>query len=280
MTRPDTSLTTPALLGADEPPAVEVVNAGGTGGAVLVCDHASNRVPRRLGDLGLDAVQLADHIAWDPGAAAVARRLSAHLDAPLLLSGYSRLVVDCNRPLRNPESIAEQSAGVPVPGNRGLSLKEREMRIDGLFRPYHDAVGRLLDVRSRGPNLLLSIHSFTPVLKGRPRPWHVGISHGRDRRLAALLLGALARDGELTVGDNEPYPIEDDIDYTIPHHGERRGLPCVMIEIRQDGIRTAAGAAVWAERLADAFRRIEAEALRLFAPSFRARFGAGSADQA
>jgi predicted N-formylglutamate amidohydrolase len=118
--------------------------------------------------------------------------------------------------------------------------------------------------------LLLSIHSFTPVLNGRPRPWDIGISYGRDRRLAALLLGALARKGGLTVGDNQPYPVEDDIDYTIPHHGEGRGLPCVMIEIRQDGIRTAAGAAVWAERLANAYRLIEAEALRWFGPSFRA----------
>jgi predicted N-formylglutamate amidohydrolase len=270
MTKPDTLLATLGLLGADEPPAVEVVNAGATGSAVLVCDHASNRVPRRLGDLGLEAVQLADHIGWDPGAADVARRLSAHLDAPLLLSGYSRLVVDCNRPLGNPESIAEQSAGVPVPGNRGLSFRERDMRIDALFRPYHDAIRRLLDARPHRPSLLLSIHSFTPVLNGRPRPWDIGISYGRDRRLAALLLGALARKGGLTVGDNQPYPVEDDIDYTIPHHGEGRGLPCVMIEIRQDGIRTAAGAAVWAERLANAYRLIEAEALRWFGPSFRA----------
>jgi predicted N-formylglutamate amidohydrolase len=270
MTRLDTSLTGMALLGADEPPAVEVVNAGGTGSAVLVCDHASNRVPRRLGDLGLDAAHLAGHIAWDPGAADVARRLSAHLDAPLLLSGYSRLAVDCNRPPGSPESIAGQSAGVPVPGNRGLSAEEREARIEALFRPYHDAIARLLDARSHRPTLLLSIHSFTPVLSGRPRPWHIGISHGRDRRLAALLLGALARNRDLMVGENEPYPIEDHIDYTIPHHGEGRGLPCVMIEIRQDGIRTAAGAAAWAERLADAYRLIEADALRFPGPSFHA----------
>jgi predicted N-formylglutamate amidohydrolase len=189
-----------SLLGSDEPSPVELVNADGRSSAVLVCDHASNRVPRQLGTLGLDAVQLADHIGWDPGAADVARRLSIRLDAPLLLSGYLRLVIDCNRPLRSTGSIAEQSDGVPVPGNRRLSPLERESRINALYRPYHEAIGRLLDGRARRPGLLLSMHSFMPVLNGRPRPWHVGVSHWRDRRLAALMLGALARRGDLTTG--------------------------------------------------------------------------------
>jgi predicted N-formylglutamate amidohydrolase len=266
----DTGVSAVSLLGTDEPSPVELVNASGGSSAVLVCDHASNRVPRQLGSLGLDAVQLADHIGWDPGAADVARRLSALLDAPLVLSGYSRLVIDCNRPLRNADLIAEQSDGVPVPGNRGLSPLERESRINALFRPYHDAIDRLLDGRTRRPSLLLSMHSFTPVLNGRPRPWQIGVSHWRDRRLAALMLGAVARSGEFTVGDNAPYPIDADVDYTIPVHGEGRGLPSVMIEIRQDGIRTAAGAAAWAVRLAEAYRMIEAEALRFFGSSFSA----------
>ena len=253
-----------SLLGPDEPPAVEMVNADGGSSVVLVCDHASNRVPRRLGNLGLNAAQLADHISWDPGAADVARHLSAHLDAPLVLSGYSRLVIDCNRPLGSAESIAEQSAGVPVPGNRGLSLAKRENRIDTLFRPYHDAIARLLDGRSQRPNLLLSIHSFTPMLNGQPRPWQIGVSYWHNREFAAMLRAVLARSGDFTVGFNEPYPIEADVDYTIPVQGEGRGLPSAMIEIRQDGIRTAEGVALWAERLAGAYRLIEAEALRLF----------------
>jgi len=266
----DVGVTPLPLLGPDEPPAVEGVNVDGGGSAVLVCDHASNRVPQRLDSLGLDALHLADHIGWDPGAAEVARRLSAHLDAPLLLSGYSRLVIDCNRPLPSPGSIAEQSDGVPIPGNRGLTLKDRETRIDAMFRPYHRAIDRLLDGRSQRPTLLLSIHSFTPVLNGRSRPWSIGLSYGRDRRLAALLLGALAQRGDLTVGDNEPYPIEEDTDYTLPVHGEGRGLPSAMIEIRQDGLRTAAGAAAWAARLAEAYRLIEAEALCCCGSSFSA----------
>jgi predicted N-formylglutamate amidohydrolase len=252
-----------ALLAPDEPPPFEVVNADGGASVVLVCDHASNRVPRRLGDLGLDLGTLAEHIAWDPGAAEVARRLAARLDAPLVLSGYSRLVIDCNRPPANPGSIAAESAGVPVPGNRGLSPAEREMRVAELFSPYHAAIEGLLEVRAGRPSLLLNIHSFTPVLNGRARPWQVGVSHGHDPRLAALLRSALAQSGDLTIGDNEPYPLEDGIDYTIPVHGEKRGLPSAMIELRQDGVRTVDEAAAWADRLADAWRRIEAEALRL-----------------
>jgi predicted N-formylglutamate amidohydrolase len=255
-----------SLLLPDEPPPVELVNADGPSSAVLVCDHASNRVPQWLGTLGLEAVHLADHIGWDPGAADVACRLSACLDAPLVLSGYSRLVIDCNRPPGHAQSIAEQSAGVPVPGNRGLTPLDRERRLNTFFRPYHAAISRLLYRRSHRASLLLSIHSFTPVLNGRSRPWQIGVSCGRDRRLAALMRGALISRGNFNVGDNEPYPIEADVDYTIPVHGEARGLPCAMIEIRQDGIRTAAGAAAWAAQLAQAYRMIEAEALRFYEP--------------
>lgn len=259
-----------ALLAADEPAAYEVVNRQGGGMALLLCDHAANRVPRQLGSLGLNAAQLADHIAWDPGAAEVARRLAVHLDAPLVLSGYSRLVIDCNRPLGHVQSIAEQSAGVPIPGNLNLSDPERECRGATLFRPYHDAIAGLLTERRQRPTLLLSIHSFTPVLNGQQRPWQVGISHWRDRGLADLLIQALARDPALTVGDNQPYPIEASIDFTLIHHLEERGLAGVMIEIRQDEIRTLAGATRWAARLAAAYRLIEDEARGLVGSTLKA----------
>ena len=259
----DIDSATSSLLTPGEPPAVELVNADGGSSAVLVCDHASNRVPVRLGSLGLDPRQLADHIGWDPGAADVARRLSAHLDAPLLLSGYSRLVIDCNRPLCSEESIAQQSASVPVPGNRGLTAEQRGARVNTLFQPYHRAIARLLERRCKRPSVLLSIHSFTPILYGRRRPWQMGVSYWRDPRLAALMLRALSQPGDLVVGDNEPYPIDENTDYTVPLHGEGRGLPSVMIEIRQDGIRTEEGADAYAARLAEAYRHIEAEALGL-----------------
>ena len=264
----ETAAKTVTILGPEEPPPVETINTNGISSAVLVCDHASNRVPERLGTLGLEPDLLADHIGWDPGAADVARRLAAHLNSPLVLSGYSRLVIDCNRPLGHAESIAERSAGVSIPGNLGLSPPERSIRIDALFRPYHDAIAGLLDLRSHRPTLLISIHSFTPVLNGQSRPWHIGISHWRDPRLAALLLEALRRTGDFTIGDNQPYPIENHIDYTIPRHGEDRGLPSVMIEIRQDQLRTSAGATAWAGRLAVAYRHIDAELPRLLGVSF------------
>lgn len=260
-------MTATAFLSSDEPPAVELINPGGHSHAVIMCDHASNRVPRCLDNLGLDALQLADHIAWDPGAAEVTRHLAAHLDAVFLLSGYSRLVIDCNRPLRSPQSIAEQSAGVVVPGNHTLTPTLKSQRIDALFRPYHDTLTRLLDSRAQRPSLLLSIHSFTPVLNGHSRPWHIGVSHGRDRRFAALMLNALRHNGEFVVGDNKPYRIDENFDYTIPTHGDARALPSVMIEIRQDCIGTTEDTIAWAARLATAYRLVEAEALSLFTES-------------
>ena len=246
------------LLESAEPPPFQIVNARGKGSAVLVCDHASNRVPRRMHDLGLTSQQLADHIGWDPGAADVARALSELLDAPLVLSGYSRLVIDCNRPLQSPESIAEQSAGVAVPGNRNLSARDREQRIATFFRPYHQAIDQLLDARRHQPALLLSIHSFAAVLDGQRRPWHVGVAYRHDDRLAQRLHEALSERGDINVGYNQPYPIEDAFDYTIPVHGEGRGLASAMIEIRQDEIQSPATAATWATRLAHAFRTVEA----------------------
>jgi len=258
----DTDTTVLPLLGAEEAPAFELVNAEGHGRAVLVCDHASNRIPQQLGNLGLDAAQLASHIAWDPGAAEVARLLSAQLDAPLLLSAYSRLVIDCNRPLHNAESIAAQSAGISIPGNRDLTLRQRQSRIRSLFEPYHAAIDHLLKSRTGQPTLLLSIHSFTPVWRGQSRPWDIGISGWRDQHFPALLLDAIISGGEFKVGDNQPYPIEADIDYTIPVHSDAYGIPSVMIEIRQDGICNASEVTTMATRLAQAYRSIEAAALK------------------
>lgn len=248
-----------SLLDATEPPAFEIVNAGGTSSAVLVCDHASNRIPRCMNDLGLNTQQLNDHISWDPGAADVTRALSELLDAPLLLSGYSRLVIDCNRPLQSPESIAAQSDGVIIPGNHNLSQENREQRIATFFQPYHQAIDQLLDARRQQPTLLLSIHSFTPVMNGQARPWHMGVAYWHNQRLAERLHDALIQRGDINVGYNQPYPVEDAFDYTIPVHGEGRGLASAMIEIRQNEIQSPALAREWATRLAQAIRGIAAD---------------------
>lgn len=252
--------STSTLFSATEPAPFEVVNEQGKSNVVLVCDHASNRVPACLNKLGLTDAQLADHIGWDPGAAAVARLLSSDLDAPLLLSGYSRLVIDCNRPLASSELIPEQSAGVMIPGNQHLSSYERDDRIQNVFIPYHDAIEALLDSRvlsnPQNPTIFLSIHSFTPFLFNQQRPWHIGVSHKSDARFAKNLYSALVQQSDIIVGLNEPYPIEDAFDYSIPTHGEARGLPSAMIEIRQDGLTTQTGIEQWAKRIALAYRAI------------------------
>ena len=250
------------LLTPGEPPAFEIVNPDGASAAFLICDHASNRIPRKLGTLGLTEAQRADHIAWDPGAANMARRLSALLDAPLVLSGYSRLVIDCNRPLDSTQLTAPVSGGVTVPGNAAVTTQDRAARLDELHQPYHKAIEALLDARAGRPTLLLSIHSFTPELDDGPRPWRIAIAYGEDDRLARLLIPVLRQDGTV-VGDNQPYSVSAWSDYSIPVHGERRGIPHVLVETRQDGIRTPETAAAWAEKLADAYRKIEAEAVAL-----------------
>lgn len=244
------------LLDADEPPAWATHNTCGTGNAVVVCDHASNRIPRCLDGLGLSAVELEGHIAWDPGALDVARRLAEALDAPLVASAYSRLVIDCNRPLASDESVPSSSDGVIVPGNRSINTADRALRTAALFHPYHRAIAGVLDRHAAAgrPSLLLSVHSFTPVLNGRRRPWQIGFAYGRDARLALLLLDAFARQDDTVVGHNQPYRVEDAFDYTIPTHGEQRRLPHVLIEIRQDLLTTPERCAAWAARLAEAYR--------------------------
>ena len=241
-----------SLLEADEPPAFQVINAAGASSLVLLCDHADNRIPHRLHRLGLQSQQLEGHIAWDSGAAQVAKELSRLLDAPLVHSNYSRLVIDCNRPPDSPQSIPEESDGVVITGNLGLDPRDRAMRRKVLFDPYHQAIANLLDARPASSTALLSIHSFSPWLDGERRPWSIGVCYGEDRRLAEHWLDALS-DCEEELGDNKPYSIEDGIDYTLPRHGSGRKLPHVMLEIRQDRIRDNASSISWALRLARAY---------------------------
>lgn len=248
-------MTSDLLLTEGDPPPFEQVNPQGEADILLICDHASHRIPSRLGDLGLGAETLLTHIAWDPGAAAVARALARRLDAPLVLSGYSRLVIDCNRPPESLESIAEASAGVAVPGNLGLTADQRRRRVDELFIPYHCAIAALLDSRQGRPLRLLSIHSFTPNLGGVTRPWVAGVASRRARGFALGLIQGLRERGIGRVGDNEPYAIDDAHDYSLPAHGERRTIDHAMVEIRQDNLAAPEDAERWAEHLAAAIRQ-------------------------
>jgi len=246
------------LLGAADAEAIELCHPGGRAPVLITCDHASRAVPRTLGSLGLDEDILARHIGWDIGAAEVTRRLSRLLDAPAVLSGYSRLVIDCNRDPEDASSIPAASDGVTIPGNLGLSPAARAARRAAIFEPYHAAIAEWIAaalVRAIVP-ALLSIHSFTPEMNGRKRPWHVGILWDRDKRIPVPLLAALSADAALLVGDNEPYSAREPVGYTVRHHAVAHGLPHVAIELRQDLIADAAGASQWADRLALALRPI------------------------
>lgn len=252
MTRP---LPAP-LLGPGDPEPYEEWWPGEPAFPVLLtCDHASSRVPAALDGLGLPLADRERHIAVDIGAAEVTRELARLLQVPAVLSGYSRLVVDCNRHLDDPSAFPETSDGSAIPGNSGLSPAARVVRAEALHRPYHGAIARLLTGLGPEPGLL-AIHSFTPVLGGVARPWHVGVLWDADDRLAAPLLGALRAGGNWVVGDNEPYSGRDPVGYTMDCHAESRGLPHVSIEVRQDLVVTPEGVAHCARLLASALRSI------------------------
>jgi predicted N-formylglutamate amidohydrolase len=251
---------TSLLLGsADAAPVVEH-NPLGRSPFLLTSDHFGRALPKSLGDLGLPASELTRHIAWDIGIAGVARVLSERLDAHLIAQAYSRLVIDCNRPFISPSSIPLMSEATMIPGNEGLTREATEARRREVFDPYHRRIAQVIDHRlaERMPTVLVSLHSFTPIYAGIKRPWHVGTLYQRDMRLPPLLLKALRAQADLVVGDNEPYAVSSETDYTIPVHGEARGLMNTGIEIRQDLISDQAGEAEWAERLANSFNEIEA----------------------
>jgi predicted N-formylglutamate amidohydrolase len=239
------------LLAADEPDPVKVFRPDGASPFFLTCDHAGRLVPRALGDLGVSKSEYERHIAWDIGAAAVSRLVSDALDAPLVEQVYSRLVIDCNRDPAVESAMPDMSELTPIPGNVGLGAEDRAMRRDEIFQPYHSRIADLLDLRIAAGKkaVLVAMHSFTPVFKGVARPWHIGVLYNHDPALACILYDLLEKEGDLMVGDNEPYHVSDETDYGIPVHGERRGIPHVEIEIRQDLIGDRAGQQAWAERL-------------------------------
>jgi predicted N-formylglutamate amidohydrolase len=235
---------------AVEPFPVETIAGDAASGALILCDHASNAVPPELGDLGLPAAEFGRHIAYDIGAAEVTRALAAALGAPAVMTRYSRLLIDPNRGADDPTLIMRLSDGAVIPGNRRLDAAERDKRMRLYYQPYHRAVDAVIDrcLASGVAPSLLSIHSFTESWKERPRPWHVGVLWDRDRRLAGPLLDSLYAEGDLIVGDNEPYSgqLEGDC---LWQHATCRGLVSALIEVRQDLIRDAAGEAAWAARL-------------------------------
>ncbi|MBR1198695.1 N-formylglutamate amidohydrolase [Bradyrhizobium sp. AUGA SZCCT0240] len=251
----DTSL----LLGSQDVPPVREYNAEGRSPFLLTCDHYGRLIPRVLGDLGLPESELVRHIAWDIGIAGVAEMLSKHLGAHLIAQRYSRLVIDCNRPPDVASSIPLISETTTIPANEGIAREAAELRRTQIFEPYHRRIGAIIDARRerKMPTILVSLHSFTPVYAGIARPWHIGTLYQRDKLLPPLLLQLLRAEPDLVVGDNEPYAVSDQTDYTIPVHAEARGLMNTGIEIRQDLISDQAGEKAWADRLARILGEVE-----------------------
>jgi len=231
-----------------------ILRPQGSGRIVLFCDHASNYIPADLGGLGLPPSELARHIAWDIGAAGVTEALSEVFDAPAILSDTSRVVIDCNRQLAAPDLIPEVSDGTAIPGNLALTEEGRAVRIERWFHPYHDAIETVLHEReARGvQSIAVSIHSMTASLAGHARPWQIALSSYLDRSLADPVLAALRRPGDVMVGDNQPYDLDPAVDYSIPFHALRRGLPHLQVEFRQDEIQDSAAQHRWALRFAQA----------------------------
>ncbi len=237
---------------------IERVNPGGTAPILLLCDHASNHVPASVagGDLGLPPEEMARHIAYDIGVRGVTLELARLLDAPAVLSRFSRLVIDPNRGEDDPTLVMRLYDGTIVPANRRIDDAEIARRLDAFHRPYHAAVDAAIEAQLAGgpAPALVAIHSFTPRLNGRaPRPWHIGVLWRHDARLSAPLLARLRAEPDLVVGDNQPYSGQLEGD-TLSRHGTRRGLRHVLIELRQDLIADAEGQRLWAARLAPMLR--------------------------
>jgi len=241
-----------SLLTAEESPPVRVLNPAGASPFLLLGDHAGNAIPASLASLGLGAADLARHIAWDIGVDGLGPKLAAALDAVFIRQTYSRLVVDCNRDPEAPDAMPEISDGTMIPGNAALTDGARAARIAAIHGPYQAAIAAELDRRHTGgmDTVIVSLHSFTPSMNGKDRPWQIGVLYGGGSTVfAKAVLDLLEKRRVWTVGDNEPYAM-DGIDYTIPRHAFAAGLRYVELEIRQDLLATAEQQADWSRILA------------------------------
>ncbi|MEO9632207.1 MAG: N-formylglutamate amidohydrolase [Paracoccaceae bacterium] len=242
------------LLGDQDPAPTKLINENSDHPLLLVCEHAGTAIPQALNGLGIAEKDRGKHVCWDIGAEAVTRLVAEALGAPAVIQPYSRLMIDCNRPPDAPDAMPEVNDGVQVPGNRGLSDAERTARVNEIFDPFQAAVTQQM---SRVPRrIILSIHSFTPMMAGKPRPWHIGFLFRHDTETSNHLAGFIAQaQPELTIGMNEPYQIDDASDWFVPQHGEASGLPHSLIEIRNDVISDAQGQQTWANILISSINR-------------------------
>ena len=238
------------LLSSIDPDPVQIFRPDAPSALFLTGDHAGRAIPAALGDLGVPAAEMARHIAWDIGIAAVNAHLSDMLDATVIQQAYSRLVIDCNRNPSWPSAMPEVSEFTTIPGNVGLTDQAKQARVDAIFTPYHAAIKAALDIRAHRPTIYVAMHSFTPVFKGESRAMQVGVLYDRDPHLALIMLALLRAEGDLTVGENAPYALTPTSDYSVPTHAVPRGMHHLELEIRQDLIADEAGQRAWAERFA------------------------------
>ncbi|TXR50514.1 N-formylglutamate amidohydrolase [Phyllobacterium endophyticum] len=238
-------------LTPNDPSPVKIVNAHSQSDVLFVCEHAGREIPQCLGDLGISLDDMERHIAYDVGAASVARKLAEAFSAPLYIQPYSRLVIDCNRPLEAIDLIPEISDGTHIPTNTALSAAERLDRYQAIHRPFHAAIAKALDhAKEVSRPILITIHSFTPVMRasGEVRRVQLGLLYNRDDAFSQAMLSAVQTNFPwIEVALNQPYDVSDEGDYTIPVHGEHRRLPHALIEIRSDCIADECGQARWAE---------------------------------
>lgn len=239
------------------------VNQDGPAPIVIICDHASNRVPAAYGDLGLPKEAFERHIAWDIGAAAISEILARRFNAPAILSEVSRLLIDCNRNFEDPGLAPAISDGTEVPANKNLSLAEREQRWHTYHQPYHQAIVDTIErkLASGQQPVVLSIHSMTPSLRGVGRPWQIAVCWADDRRLSTPMLAALRARSGIVVGDNEPYLLDPREDYSVPAHAMRRGLKHLQVEFRQDEVADPVGRQRWADLFGDCLEEVLAPTL-------------------
>jgi predicted N-formylglutamate amidohydrolase len=235
-----------------------LVNEAGQAHMVIICDHASNRVPAGYGDLGLPAAAFERHIAWDIGAAGISEILAQRFNAPAILSTVTRLLIDCNRQFEDPGLTPAVSDGTEIPANRDLSDEERAKRWRLYHQPYHAAIAQAIDrqLASGRQPIVLSIHSMTPTMRGTARPWQITVCWDNDQRLSTPMLAALRACAGIVVGDNEPYNLDPNEDYSVPVHAVRRGLKHLLIEFRQDEVADAVGQQRWATLFGDCLEQV------------------------
>ncbi len=233
----------------------EIIGGSTETGLVLLCDHATARIPADYAELGLCQQQLSRHIAFDIGAETVTRTLAAQLDAPAVMSRFSRLLIDPNRGEDDPTLVMRIADGAIVPGNATIGPDEIQRRIARFYRPYDQAIrATLAAVAQTGkPPIIVSMHSFTPEMQGVKRPWDITVIWDFDPRLNRTLLDALAAERDLAVGENEPYQ-GGYLGDTIDRHCLGAGYAHALVEIRQDLIGETSAAQAWGKRLADLLR--------------------------